>query len=59
MTDTLHLIGMNIAAVSRGKYLASSWRELCEDAVNTKKQKDGDEIAKDVIEKAGLSFGGD
>ena len=59
VTDTLQLIGENIAIVARGKYLPISWRELCEGAVNTQNEKDGDEIAKDVIEKAGLSFGGD
>lgn len=59
VTDTLHLIGMNAAVISRGKYLASSWRELCECNVNSKDTKDGDEIAISVIEKAGLLFGGD
>lgn len=59
VTDTLHLIGKNIAVISRGEYLSSSWRELCEGTVNRKKQKNGDEIAKDVIVKAGLLFGGD
>ena len=59
VTDTLHLIGENVAVIARGKYLSLSWRELCEGTVHPKAEKDGDEIAKDVIEKAGLSFGGD
>lgn len=59
VTETLHLIGMNIASITRGKYLASSWRDVCEGTPNKQQNITGDEIAKDVMLKAGLSFGGD
>lgn len=59
VTDTLHLMGMNIAGLTRGKYVSSSWRDLCNGVSAKNQHKSGDEIAADVILKAGLSFGGD
>ena len=48
---------MNTASMSHGKYVVSSWRDLVNG--NKEEQKTGDEIAEDVISKAGLVFGGD
>lgn len=59
ITDTLHLIGMNIAGITRGKHLVSSWRDLCNGTAEKQEQKTGDEIAAEVIKKAGLRHGGD
>ena len=59
VTDTLHLMGMNIASMTQGKYIASSWRDLCHGTAEEQDRRTGDEIAEDVMLKAGLSFGGD
>ena len=58
ITDVLQLIGQNVAsAVSKGSYITVRWYDLV-----TKKpedEKDADEIAADIITRAGLSFGGE
>ena len=60
ITDALQLIGENVARVGQGKYISSTWRDLCEKTNKmVEKPKNGDEIANDVMSRAGHSFGGD
>lgn len=59
VTDILHLIGMNVAGIAHGKYIVSSWRDLQNGTGKEQDQRTGDQIAEDVVKKAGLVFGGD
>lgn len=57
VTDALKIIAENIAGIAGGYTMTSRWAD------NLNKQEpaqiSGDEIAKEVMAKAGLSFGGD
>lgn len=57
VTDVLRLIGENIATVARGSYITSRWLDLEDE--KKPDNRSADEIAADIILKAGLSFGGD
>lgn len=58
ITDVLQLICENVAQTApKGSYITAKWRELATD--KPKDERSADEIALDVIRKAGLSFGGD
>ena len=57
LTDVLRLIGENIATVARGAYITNRWLDLADE--KKPDNRSADEIAAEVILKAGLSFGGD
>ena len=56
VTDALRLIGENTAKLSAGSYLVSRWVESNE---TKETPKSGDDIAKDIINRAGLKTRGD
>lgn len=57
LTDALRVIGENTAKYVQGQYIATRWA----DTLREKKEEEqsGDEIAADVIRRAGLSLGGE
>lgn len=57
ITDVLRLACENIATLGKGSYIVSRWVDLTEE--KKPDNRSADEIAADVILKAGLSFGGD
>lgn len=58
VTDVLQMISENTArAVSKGTYLSAKWRELSEEKKID--YRSPDEIAFDIITRAGLKLGGE
>ena len=55
MADVLRLIGENAAILTKGSYYPGRWGETPEPEDN----RTGDEIAADVIMRAGLTLGGE
>ena len=58
VTDALRVLTENIAKISGGSYLAQRWIDMSDRTAKVD-NRSADEIALDVIKKAGLSFGGD
>lgn len=56
LTDTLRLIGENVAALSHGSYIANRWIDTKKKEQN--EEKSADEIAADIIRRAGLKLKG-
>lgn len=57
LAETVRLAGEDIARLTGGQYLAKSWSELISPEMPD--ERSGDEIAADVIRKAGLKLKGD
>ena len=57
IAEVMRLIGENVASITGGSYITSKWVDL----LDRKPEDDrtADEIALDVITRAGLSFGGE
>ena len=58
LTDALKAIGENTAKAVNGAYLSVRWVDLAEGKHQTD-TRSGDEIAADIIKRAGLSFAGE
>ncbi len=58
MAECLRLLGENVAGIVKGKYIAAKWFDIIDNKPPVK-EKSGDEVAVDVMNKIGLTFGGD
>ena len=58
LTDALKAIGENTAKAVNGAYLSVRWADIAEGRHQTD-TRSGDEIAADIIKRAGLSFAGE
>lgn len=56
VTDALRILGENTAGLTKGKYMALRWIDLDSDTPGATDNRSGDEIAEDVIRRAGLSL---
>ena len=60
VTDALMIIAENTAKFAGGRYLQKRWMDHFDDLENGgDDEKSGDEIAAEVIKRAGLQFGRD
>ena len=56
--EILRLTCEDVASVTTGKYISAKWYDI-ELGKQNGREKSGDEIASEIIEHAGLSFGGE
>ena len=50
-------MGENVAVLVNGSYIQSKWTDLIKE--NKQDNRSADEIAEDIIRRAGLSIGGE
>lgn len=59
MGECLRLLLEDVATITTGKYISAKWFDICDNKRDEEDDRTGDEIAADVINRIGLSFGGD
>jgi len=57
IAEVLRLLGENAAVLAHGSYIQSKWTDLIKE--NKQDNRSADEIAEDIIRRAGLSIGGE
>lgn len=57
IAEVLRLMGENVAVLARGSYIRSKWTDLTKE--DKQDNRSADEIAEDIIRRAGLSLGGE